>query len=295
MVADRSAAVEPGQSGEQISAATTLRAAGRLTLSEFDWAGLVEKGFFQGMITGYVGAGLGLILFESQGLVAPGWLLIDVGLSVLCAVLAFARVWKTIREEHETSQQWDAISQSPNERVLDRVFEIPYLFSILVLPFAAIAPQAFMLTLIVFYFSDNFYNAGLARGAAARVVQVADDSPRYVRALVTGVRRSIWLSQADTANTANDPMVAYFVKRSRFNTFFMTLLAAALVLVTWFKLSGLSELAGYVSVASLTLVLVMELFVEPLRNVDSRVWGEETAGGPEAEAAAETRTQPSEV
>lgn len=273
-----------GQLGAEVPTHGDGKQPGRgphVRLRPFDWAPLVERGFFQGMITAYVGAGLGLILFDSRGLDVPNWLLIDVPLSLLCALLAFARVWKTIREENETSTQWDDIDQSGYHRVLDRIFEIPYVFSITVLPFAAIAPQAFMLTLGLFYLTDNFYNAYLARGAAG----VSSRETGYWASLLTGLRRSLWLKAADTRAGDDNLMVDYFRARSHYNSTFMAVLVVTLVATTLFKLSGLDALAWSSGLVGLGAVLVAEVFVEPRRNLPDELWPEDD---PRADAPPES-------
>jgi hypothetical protein len=252
----------------------------KVRLTPFDWAPLVERGFFHGMVTAYVGAGLGLILFDSSGMRAPSWLLIDVPLSILCALLAFARVWKTIREENETSTQWDDIDLTGYHRVLDRVFEIPYVFSIAVLPFSAIAPQLFMVTLALFYLTDNFYNAYLARGAAG----VSSRETGYWASLATALRRSAWLRASDTRNGDDNLMVDFFRTRSHYNSAFLVVLAFTFVPATLFKFGGLDALAWSISFVGLSVIFVTEVFAEPRRNLPDELWPE---GDQPAEALAE--------
>ena len=245
--------------------------AGKVRLRSFDWGPLVERGFFQGMITAYVGAGLGLILFDAQGMSAPNWLLVDVPLSLLCAALAFARVWKTIREENETSAQWDDIEQTGDDRAVDRFFEIPYLFALTVLPFSTIAPQAFMLTLAMFYFTDNFYNAGLARGAA----ELRSSGRTYSAALATGLRRAAVLLPRDMRDGDDNAMVRFFVTRSRYNTAFMVVLLVGAGVTSTLKIAGLDSQAWLFAILALGTVLFTELVVEPRRNIPDELWPED--------------------
>jgi ribosomal protein S18 acetylase RimI-like enzyme len=256
----------------------------RMGLTPFDWAPLVRRGFFQGLITAYVGAGLGLILFETQGMRATSLVLVDVWLSVFCAVIAFVRVWKSIREEGETADQWDDVIQSKFDRVLDRIFEIPYLFTITVLPFAAIAPQAFIAMLAVFYFVDNHYNADLARGAAglmrgdssgraARQLSPWQTAVAYARAIAAAAGRSFLLIRRTALRHGRDTvMVDFFVRRSRINSALMAVLGVAFLLSLFFMAAAQRSLATDVCFAALALALVTELFIEPLRNLPDDVW-----------------------
>jgi hypothetical protein len=235
-------------------------------LKPFNWTGLAEDGFFRNMITAYAGAGLGLILFDSRGMDAPGWLIVNVPISILCAVVAFTRVWKTIREENETGPQWDGITLTGSDRAVDRFFEIPYLFALNVLPFSVILPQFFMGMLFLFYITDNFYNALLARGAAG----LADDPQSYPVALVRGVIRGIGITPGDLPRGKRNRMANYFLLRSRYNTFFILLLFIGLIATFVFDSAAL-----LIASAALLIVEFVELVVEPHRNVSDDLWADE--------------------
>lgn len=250
-------------------------------LQVFDWTGLVKGHFFEGMLTGMVGAVIGLVGFESRVIEQPNWLLIDLPLSALCFFLAFTRIWKTIREEHETCPPWDFVSDTTDEnwKVLDRVFEIPYLFSITIMPFAVLSPQLFLATLVVFYLTDNFYNAALARGIAERRSGSShtpgQTESSYPAAMGTALLQSLWLSKprAADAPVADDKgmatkMIKYFHARSRYGSAFILLTSISVIAVTWLMLQGSLDAARALTWVTLVGIVFVELVVEPLRNRD---------------------------
>jgi ribosomal protein S18 acetylase RimI-like enzyme len=138
-----------------------------LRLATFNWTGFVEKGALSANLVGGAVA-VGVATLGKP----PLWMIHSDRLLFLSLALAFTRVWKTVREEGETASLWELVGQAVSSRgsgmheVRDAVFEIPYLFSILFLPAAAISLQTFALCLVLFYVSDNFYNLAILRGIA---------------------------------------------------------------------------------------------------------------------------------
>jgi hypothetical protein len=242
-------------------------------LREFDWSGLAKGSLFTGQLAGIVGTIVGLSALSGQNL--PPWLLVDPWLSAACVVLAFTRVWKTSREEQETMHVWERAGHADQDQaVLDRVVEIPYVFLVLALPLTATLPQVFMLTLLLFYVFDNYYNAALARIAAG-----TESSPHrsYVRQLVTALRRSLWLG--DLGERSNERMPTYFWTRSRYNSRFIAILVLALVVVTGLKLGGRPELAWAGALIVLVTIFLSEWLVEPRRNREIRFEPDPASGG----------------
>jgi hypothetical protein len=204
--------------------------------------------------------------------------------SALCLFLAYLRIWKTVREEHETAGLWDDIAGSDDmtEDVIDRVFEFPYLFAITILPFATALPQAFMVTLLLFYFSDNFYNSAMTLGVerygrkanATGSVPSIPSWPRYLWALARAAVRSVWMTSAfrrasdrDASAGARQRLLDYLHARFRYNVFFMLVLLVALVVVTALK-AGLAMAVdpAIVAAAAFLLITLLELVAEPRRN-----------------------------
>ena len=103
-----------------------------LRLSLFDWAGFVQNGFFLTTVSGAVATGFALAEPESL----PAWTIRSTPLLFVSLAVAFTRVWKTAREERETTALWEQFGEAVSPRgggmkhVMDAVFEIPYLFSI---------------------------------------------------------------------------------------------------------------------------------------------------------------------
>jgi hypothetical protein len=238
-------------------------------LREFDWSGLAKGSLFTGQLAGIVGTIVGLSALSGQNL--PPWLLVDPWLSAACVVLAFTRVWKTSREEQETMHVWERASHSDKDQaVLDRVVEIPYVFLVLALPLTATLPQVFMLTLLLFYLFDNYYNAALAR-ITARAAEAGSSAHRsYAGQLVMALRRSLWLGAGDLGDGANDGLPKYFRTRSRYNSVFIAILFLGLVAATWLKVGGWPEFAWVTTLVVLVSVLLSEWLVEPRRNRDVR-------------------------
>lgn len=235
------------------------------SLQEFDWTGLVQGHFFESMLVGIVGTVVALVTIQREGVIFHQLVIIDPFLSALCVLLAFTRVWKTVREEHETCPIWDSVTaeNDDNAAILDRVFEVPYLFSILLLPLAAVAPQLFMFILFVFYASDNFYNAGLALG------DQANSSPgeqSYRQALWTAIKRITWLKTDGAEGDSRDRMVEYFRRRSHYDSRLMGILLLTIVAVTVLRGIGWFEAAWLSATMVLTSILMFELFIEPRRN-----------------------------
>lgn len=240
-----------------------------LVLREFDWSGLAKGSLFTGQLAGIVGTIVGLSALSGQNL--PPWLLVDPWLSAACVVLAFARVWKTSREEQETMHMWERASHADNDQaVLDRVVEIPYVFLVLALPLTATLPQVFMLTLLLFYVFDNYYNAALARIAAGIAEAESSAHRSYPRQLVTALRRSLWLRSGELGERANDQGPAYFRTRSRYNSTFIAILGLGLAIITGLKVGGPQDLAWGIALLVLVTVLLSEWLVEPLRNREIR-------------------------
>jgi hypothetical protein len=236
-----------------------------VVLREFDWSGLAKGSLFTGQLAGIVGTIVGLSALSGQNL--PPWLLVDPWLSAACVVLAFTRVWKTSREEQETMHVWERASHGDQDQaVLDRVVEIPYVFLVLALPLTATLPQVFMLTLLLFYFFDNYYNAALARIVAGVGEAKPPPSRSYARQLVNALLRSLWLGAGDLGEAGNDGLPKYFRTRSRYNSVFIAILFLGLVAITWLKVGGWPELAWAATLVVLVSILLSEWLVEPQRN-----------------------------
>ena len=249
-----------------------------IVLREFDWSGIAKGSLFTGQLAGIVGLIVGLSALSGKDL--PVWLIVDPALSVTCVFLAFVRVWKSGREEQETSEVWERASHAERHQgVLDRVVEIPYVFLVLALPLTVTLPQAFMLTLMLFYVFDNYYNAALARISDRRMKPDAQTEPTYVRQLVTALRRSLVLLPADLRGGANPRLTAYFRTRSRYDSAFIASLFVALVAATLLKAGGWPDLAWWTVFATLVLIVVVEWLIEPLRNLDMRFDSEPPAAG----------------
>jgi hypothetical protein len=268
---------------------------GKLVLREFNWSGFVEKGIFENILLAVVGAGLGSILIQTLPGPLPNWLFLNLPLSGFCLALAFLRVWKTVREEHESSTLWDEITRSddPNDDILDRVFEIPYLFTLTVLPFTTIVPQIFVVTLLVFYFTDNYYNSALVRGVARGGPSAAPapdagpvaeasssspdapsattkDFPPYLAALGMAILRSAWMPEPHRTGDANrDRLIRYFMTRSRYDSLFMLVLVLAFVAATVMTAGMMTALldAAWLMAAAVIAIAIIELVVEPRRNL----------------------------
>ncbi len=254
-------------------------------LTVYSWTSLVESGFINSVVTGYVGAGLGLILFDAGQMTAPPWLLMSVPLSILCAIVAYTRSWKSVRDEHETAPQWDDIEQSNYDMAVDRIFEIPYLFTMTILPFSAIAPQAFMVTLALFYIVQNYYNVEFARAAAGvlsgdrnRRVGVAE----YVDELAGALWRALTVRGTGIDSARRTPMVNFFLQRAWLNVVVGFVMWSTLAATTWFTTAGNRDTASLITFVGLVFVLGIELIVDPARNLPLEIWSPAEAGEEDA-------------
>jgi hypothetical protein len=251
-------------------------------LREFDWSGLVKARTFESFAFGIASTGIGLILLQASTTL-PGWVLVHVGVSAACVFLGYLRAWKTAREEHETMDLWAAIDKSsdPNDVIVNRVFEFPYLFFISVLPFTSPLPQLFMVVLLCFYLVDNHYNSALARGIAGLTMggtpadslparPGSDGWPGYARALARAMRRTVLMVGADGGRAAEgDSLARYFRTRFRYNRRLMGVLVVALAWTTaelvWHV--ALPVDAAAAAIAAILLITFVELVVEPYRNI----------------------------
>jgi GNAT superfamily N-acetyltransferase len=225
----------------------------------------------------------------------------------LSLALAFTRVWKTVREEFETAGLWELVGQAVSPRgsgmheVRDAVFEIPYLFSILFLPAAAVSLQTFALCLVVFYIADNFYNLAIVRGIAKSESVRSAAEPKAIPGLRRRARRGAsrmlrlatrgWGEPAIAlvgdaletvlpighphANTIDREVLTHFFgRRILYNRIAIMLLALVLGVVL-FGAADSAEVAGCIVVAAL---LVMELVVEPPRVLGVQFESKESDG-----------------
>ncbi len=286
-------------SGAKEPSATRLEPA-PLRLAAFDWTGFVADHFSLSLVGGTFATGIGLVLIDPA--TWPNWLVFAAPVTTLSLAMAFAsllfvftRVWKTIREEHETSALWGQLVEevSPRgtgmENVKDAVFEIPYLFSILVLPFSVVCFQALVACLVLFYACDNYYNLALVRKIGT------DDCarlPRWLLRLTTGghgVRRAAgellravsgghWTVSAEpafallgaavaTACSVVDPapssidrvvLTRFFGRRARLDTLAIWLLLAALLTVSVLASTGSREWALGVGLLAVLALLALE-------------------------------------
>jgi len=236
----------------------------RLELREFDWSELVALHFFENIFFGGVGTVAGLVLFQTSTISPPSGVLISWPVSGLCVFLAYLRIWKSIREEHETSALWEeAVQNGRYTGVLDRIVEVPYVLCLMVLPFAAIGPQLFMLTLLVFYLTDNYYNLALAQ--------------------IVAVAAPVTPATGTDAEEEQQDLSGYFSWRIRLNWLFAVLLVLSCAVVTWRTLDASGGDAPLWAFAALGLITAIEWVVEPFRNVGIRFDSNQRSGsGPAA-------------
>ena len=303
-------------SPRQVNAAAPLR------LSAFDWSGFVAQHFSLTLAGGTLATGVGLGLIDPAQW--PNWILLAVplsplslGLALALLVFAFVRVWKTVREEHETSALWEALADevSPHgtgmDKVKDAVFEIPYLFSILILPFLVVSFQAFALCLVAFYACDNYYNLALVRkigtNHCARLPEwmsaVGAFGHRVRRAAGDPVRRlsgGRWSGSAEpafallgaavaTGCSVVDPapasidrvaLIRFFGRRARLDTIAIWLLLGAFAGVTALASLDRRDWALAVGLAAMLALLALEVVVEPFRalGIQYQPSGNDAAG-----------------
>lgn len=158
---------------------------GPLRLATFDWEDFVKDGFFVSLVGGAIVSG---IVLTSQASL-PSWMVHSTLLLFLSLALAFTRLWKTTREERETSALWGQFGEEVSTRgsgmgeVKDAVFEIPYMFSMAFLPVSVVSLQTFAACLLIFYVADNYYNITLVHGIAADHETRPPTGPRPIVAL----------------------------------------------------------------------------------------------------------------
>ena len=273
---------------------------GPLRLSAFGWDGFVKNG---GLFVNLVGGALagGIVLTTPDSL--PKWMISSVTLLFLSMALAFTRVWKTAREERETSGLWDQLDEvSPRgsgmEQVKDAVFEIPYLFSMVFLPASVVSLQTFAGCLVLFYVADNYYNLALVRGIAddrgvrpgAAENPIAAFGRRSRRAAgrvlrrVTGGRIEPALAligaALETVLSIPSPhpssidravLTHYFRRRAQLDRIAIWLLAVSLGLA----LFGSRQWAQVGGIAIVSTLLAMELLAEPFRALGLHYKAEE--------------------
>ncbi len=260
-----------------------------LRLSTFSWDGFVKNG---GLFINLVGGALagGIVLTSPEAL--PKWMISSVSLLFLSMALAFTRVWKTAREERETSGLWDQLGEvtargSGMAQVKDAVFEIPYLFSMVFLPASVVSLQTFAGCLVLFYVADNYYNFALIRGIAGdQAARPAPPNPisalgRRSRRAAAGLLRGITGGRAEplfallgavleTVGSIPDPrahsidravLARYFRRRAQLDRIAIWLLAVVFAL----SLFGDRDWAKAGGIVIVSTLLAVELLAEPFR------------------------------
>jgi ribosomal protein S18 acetylase RimI-like enzyme len=267
---------------------------GPLRLRLFDWSGFIKDGaLFVNLVGGSVAVGLGAL-----GTLPP-WMIQSNLLLFLSLAFAFTRVWKTVREERESGDLWAMIGEEVSSsgsgmgQMKDAVFEIPYLFSIVFMPLSAVSLQTFVLCLLVFYVTDNFYNLAILRGLSGE----ENDRPTPGLDAIPGLRRRARGAAGRTLRRATrgwfEPAIAilgdamqtflpigrthrntidreiltrFFGRRVVFNRIAILVLAIVAVLV----LIGRRDVAEEAGVTAVLALLVMELALEPSRLLDAQ-------------------------
>ncbi len=259
-----------------------------LRLSPFDWSGFVADNFSLSFLAGTAGAGIGVVAIDAATL--PRWMVFSVALTLLSLVLAFTRVWKTIREEHETSSLWEQLVPEVSPRgatmgnVRDAVFEVPYVLAILVLPFSVVLFQAFGACLLLFYVCDNYYNLALVRGIGTDASARLPSWLKPVTAFTRGIARTrlapaspalgLIGAALETPWTTVDPLpstidravlMRFFGARARLDRVAIWILLVALVVGTLVAVAGAGGWAVTIALVAVIAILVLELLVEPFR------------------------------
>jgi ribosomal protein S18 acetylase RimI-like enzyme len=265
-------------------------------LKTFDWADFIQDGaLFVNLVGGSIAVGLGALG------ALPDWMIHSDLLLFLSLAFAFARVWKTVREERESADLWSAIGEDVSssgggmEQMKDAVFEIPYLFSIVFMPLSAVSLQTFTLCVLLFYVADNYYNLAILRGLAWK-----DDRPaprtsnglgrrarrtagRTLRLFTRGWFESVISIVGNTFETFlpvgwehqnridREVLTRFFGRRVLFNRIGILLLAGLLVVA----LVEPHDLAANVGCVAVAFLLLAEFLVEPSRLLDAQCEPEE--------------------
>lgn len=263
----------------------------RLGLQSFEWSAFVASRSLEAALIGGLGAVLGLIELDPDRL-AHG-VVYSVWLSIVCVIFAFARVWKSIREEHECTALWDQFKAEDTatdgcngvDDALDRFFELPYVLTLLALPLSTILWQAFASLLLIFYLCDNFYNRSFikcitAGGADEDCADHKHGLMEYLRAVGAAVIASIWIGRPKRRGRFQNSaqFETFFRARYRMNQIAMVVIALGLAIATALAWNEYDSAAVWVGVIQIIILALIEIGYEPRRNIGMPVQAEPTAG-----------------
>jgi ribosomal protein S18 acetylase RimI-like enzyme len=239
--------------------------------AKFNWTGNVQS-IFVTLAAGAIAASVVLTDPQPWMVAAPILVFLSMG-------LAFTRVWKSFREEQETAPIWDEADVTPRRgngitQAHDAIFEIPYVFSLVFLPGSVISLQTFSACLLLFYISDNYYNLELIRTVRDDGIAHRTAGRRWLRWAPAPLDDALLLAVKvlDSASARIHPMPTsvdravlqrYFVRRARYNAAAIWLL----VIVFLLALLGPRDWAEPAGIVAVSVLLLMELVIEPYRGV----------------------------
>ena len=272
--------------------------------SAFDWEGFVKNGaLFVNLVGGAVATAI--VLTSPSSL--PDWMIHSEPLLFLSLPLAFARVWKTAREEFETSALWGRLSDELSPRgsgmggVLDLVFEVPYIFSMVFLPASVVSLQTFVVCLALFYVSDNYYNLAFVRRMAADRSVGPQAGPKPIAAprrntrraagrilrrftfgriepalalLGEGLETAVPIRRSHANSIDVEVLTHFFGRRVLFDRIAIWLLAGTSILVVL----GPPERAKLAGIVVVAILLAMEVIAEPFRSLGVQYESDGTHG-----------------
>ena len=226
----------------------------------------------------------------------PNWMIHSELLLFLSLSLAFARVWKTAREEFETGGLWVRLGDETSPRgsgmgrVVDLVFEIPYIFSMVFLPASVVSLQTFVVCLALFYVSDNYFNLAIVRRMAADRSGEPEAGPRPIAAprrharraagrtlrrltfgriepalalLGVGLETALPIRRPHANSIDVEVITHFFGRRVLLDRIAIWLLAVISILVVL----GPDERAKNAGIVVVAILLAMEVIAEPFRSL----------------------------
>ncbi|UCH35402.1 MAG: GNAT family N-acetyltransferase, partial [Armatimonadota bacterium] len=217
----------------------------QLTVAQHEWSAFVERSVFEQVLVSAAGVPIAYLLL-TRSEYPHEWLLLNPILSVLCFFCAFLRVWRTSKEEAETKEAWEALSDhlTPAGKCVDMILEVPYVFVLFILPFSAVAYQVFVVALGGFYAVDCVYN--LMCTAAVRKHHLAVESSRD--------------------QCAACPLRGYYARRQWLDNAGLALTVVPGGTAWYLVLQGRTEAALWVGIASVIALILMEGMLEPIVN-----------------------------
>lgn len=130
-----------------------------LPVGDGSWDNFLKESPFQQLLVSVAAVSAVYVLLTASSS-TPDWMYLNPFLSMVSFAFAFQRVKLTMEVERIAAPAWDAMSSRNSNRWnrTELILTFPYLLSLFVLPFMAIAFQLFSVVALVFYIVLTAYH-----------------------------------------------------------------------------------------------------------------------------------------